>query len=337
MVSEKILHNLKILNISAKSIYAADGYSVYSFARGNMLEYKVSRIERSCYSLLSSFFLTRRLFRAEITALYELGEGAVLTVAKKGIYRKNHAQNDFRKVFSIPRGSKPLNLCILPNGHIFFGEYFQNLERDKVNVYGSEDGGMTWHIAYSFASGNINHIHGLFYDPYTSRIWVLTGDRENECIIGYTDDEFFSFHEFLRGGQEYRSCQLFFYEDFIVYVTDSQYIGNEIRAIDRRTCEITVLTEVQGSVIKGGQTGKVSYISTTVEPSPVNRDDFSHVWLTEDGCSWREVYRAKKDWLPAVFQFATFEFPQNAVTAGKLWLSGRALSGHDGKKVCIEI
>ena len=40
------------------------------------------------------------------------------------------------------------------------------------------------------SKGNINHVHGLFYDKYTQCVWVLTGDRENECIIGYTDDEF---------------------------------------------------------------------------------------------------------------------------------------------------
>lgn len=78
-------------------------------------------------------------------------------------------------------------------------------------------------------------------------MWVLTGDRENECVIGYTDDEFKSFHEVLRGGQEYRSCQLFFYKDFIVYATDSQYIENEIRAINRETLEISILAKIQGS------------------------------------------------------------------------------------------
>lgn len=81
-------------------------------------------------------------------------------------------------------------------------------------------------------------------------MWVLTGDRENECVIGYTDDEFKSFHEVLRGGQEYRSCQLFFYKDFIVYATDSQYIENEIRAINRETLEISILAKFKGQPLR---------------------------------------------------------------------------------------
>ena len=80
------------------------------------------------------------------------------------------------------------------------------------------------------------------------------------------DEEFNTFHEVLRGGQEYRSCQLFFYKDFIVYATDSQYMENEIRSINRNTLEVNTLAKIQGSAIKGGQMGEVAYLSTTIEP-----------------------------------------------------------------------
>ena len=192
----------------------------------------------------------------------------------------------FIKIFSIPRGSKPLNLCVLPNGHVFFGEYFQNTNKKNVNIYCSRDNAQTWKIAYNFKEGNINHIHGLFFDKYTNRIWVATGDRENECIIGYTEDEFKTFVEVFRGGQEYRTCQLFFYKDFIVFGTDTQYQQNVIKKFDRKTLEITELQKVQGSVIKGGQVGDVAFISTTVEPSDVNTDKWAHLWVKKDGLHW---------------------------------------------------
>ena len=177
----------------------------------------------------------------------------------------------------------------------------------------------------------------FFYDKYMRRVWVLTGDRENECIIGYTDDEFNTFHEVLRGGQEYRSCQLFFYKDFIVYATDSQYMENEIRSINRNTLEVNTLAKIQGSAIKGGQTGEVAYLSTTIEPSEVNKDCFSHIWVTKDGINWQEVMKAEKDCWSAIFQFGTFEFPQDAYNNGKLWFSGRALKGFDNKYSFVEI
>lgn len=326
----------KITNCTLKALYVFDGYTLFKYINEDAIGY-ISYHLRDKYSHYSCNAITRRLFRAEITGLYILGDNSMIAIAKKGIFKCEPEGGYFRKVFTIPRGSKPLNLCILPNGHIFFGEYFQNVKKDAVNIYGSEDNGETWRVTYTFEAGNINHVHGVFFDKYTNRMWVLTGDRENECIIGYTEDEFKTFHEVLRGGQEYRSCQLFFYKDFIVYATDSQYIENEIRAIDRKTLKITTLAKIQGSAIKGGQTGNVSYLSTTIEPSEVNKDRFAHIWVTKDGLHWEDKFKAEKDSWPSIFQFGTFEFPQNAYHEGRLWFSGRALKGYDNKSSYIEI
>ena len=292
------------------------------------------------YGIASGLTILKRFFRAEITGCYSLSCGDNLAIAKKGLFLQKDGSKTFEKCFEMPRGSKPLNLCISPSKKIFFGEYFQNLDKQAVNIYGSEDNGLSWHIVYTFPEGNINHIHGLFYDKYTNRIWVATGDRENECIIGYTEDEFKTFVEVFRGGQEYRTCQLFFYKDFIVFGTDTQYQQNVINMFDRKTLEIIELQKVQGSVIKGGQVGDVAFISTTVEPSKVNTDKWAHLWVTKDGIHWEERYKAKKDWLPAtLFQFGTFEFPQyyGIEKLERLYFSGRALKGLDGKTTYIDL
>lgn len=326
----------KILYLNCSVSFMAYGYSIYKNISGLTIKNPACYIKCK-YHHYAIYSITRRLLRAEITGLYVLTDNSMVAIAKKGIFKCESEGRYFRKVFAIPRGSKPLNLCILPNGHIFFGEYFQNMDKGAVHIYGSEDNGETWSVVYTFEAGNINHVHGLFYDKYTNRMWVLTGDRENECIIGYTEDEFNTFHEILRGDQEYRSCQLFFYKDFIVYATDSQYIENEIRAIDRETLKITTLAKIQGSAIKGGQTGDVSYLSTTIEPSEVNKDRFAHIWVTKDGLHWDDKFKAVKDLWPSIFQFGTFEFPQNAYQDGRLWFSGRALKGYDNKSSYIEI
>ena len=292
------------------------------------------------YGWATNCFLLRRLIRAEVTELFPLSEGGEILVAKKGVYRRDPVGHDFVKSFNIPRGSKPLNICITPTGNLYFGEYFQNLEKQTVYIYGSVDNGLSWHIVYKFPEGSINHIHGLFFDKYTNRIWIATGDRDNECIIGYTEDEFETFTEVFRGGQEYRTCKLFFYKDFIVFGTDTQYQQNVIKKFDRKTLEISELQKVQGSVIKGGQVGDVAFISTTVEPSDVNTDKWAHLWVTKDGLHWEEIYKAKKDWLPAtLFQFGTFEFPQyyGIEKLERLYFSGRALKGLDGKTTYIDL
>lgn len=321
----------KAIHYSASDLLISRGYWFIDKQKN----YKVNDKK---FGLSSHFALTRRFLRAEITGLYTLKNGVRIAIAKKGLFLQQQGSNSFEKCFAMPRGSKPLNLCIAPSGSIFFGEYFQNMDKQAVNIYCSENNARTWNIAYTFGTGEINHIHGLFLDPYTYRMWVATGDRENECIIGYTEDEFKTFVEVFRGGQEYRTCQLFFYKDFIVFGTDTQYEQNVIKKFDRKTLEITELQQVQGSVIKGGQVGDVAFFSTTVEPSKVNTDRYAHLWVTKDGLNWEERYKAKKDWLPSIFQFGTFEFPQYEVDKiDRLYFSGRALKGLDGKTTYIDL
>lgn len=328
---EMSIDNNKAILVLPGDIISCVGYKL----KADGGKYKVADKK---YALPSHFAFARRLLRAEITGLYTLKNGDRIAIAKKGLFLQPQGSKAFEKCFAMPRGSKPLNLCIAPSGNIFFGEYFQNMDKQAVNIYCSEDNARTWHVAYAFETGQLNHIHGLFLDPYTNRIWVVTGDRENECIIGYTEDEFKTLVEVFRGGQEYRSCLLFFYPDFIVFATDSQYIQNKIKKFDRNTLEITELQDIQGSAIKGGQVGNVSFLSTTIEPSEVNKDKYAHLWVTKDGLHWEERYKAKKDWLPSIFQFGTFEFPQYEVDKiDRLYFSGRALKGLDGKTTYIDL
>lgn len=328
----------KVLLVRKGGFVYSKGYRLFEYDAAQKEITRKGAIPDRKYALLSRFKLLRRFFRAEITGLYELSDGSLMAIAKKGLFKLKSGSNKWEKCFTVPRGSKPLNLCILPNGHIFFGEYFMNMEKKSVRVFCSLDNGNTWEVSYTFEEGNINHIHGVFYDKYTERIWCLTGDRENECIIGYTEDEFATFHELFRGGQEYRSCQLFFYPEYLVYATDSQYMPNVIKKIDRQTLQITELQAIQGSAIKGGQAGNVAFVSTTVEPSGVNKDKFSHVWVTQDGLHWKEIFTAKKDIWPAIMQFGTFEFPLYVSSADdSLYMSGRALCKVDGHSLAVKL
>lgn len=321
----------KVISVEEGDLLISKGYLLAD----NYGKYKVNDGK---FYWPSRFVLSKRLLRAEITGLYLLKNGDRLAVAKKGLFLCKKGNNTFEKCHPVPRGSKPLNLCLAPSGNIYFGEYFQNMDKQAVNIYCSEDNAQTWRVAYTFDAGEINHIHGIFFDKYTNRIWVATGDRENECIIGYTEDGFKSFKVVFRGGQEYRTCQLFFYKDFIVFGTDTQYEQNVIKKFDRKTLEITSLQEVQGSVIKGGQVGDVAFISTTVEPSTVNTDRYAHLWVTKDGLHWEERYKAKKDWLPHIFQFGTFEFPNYETDKiDRLYFSGRAVKSLDGRTTYIDL
>ena len=335
-MSAQLFRNLKVLEVTDDYFIGAKGYSIVKYTFASKKYERVGKVADKKYSLLSCFSLTRRFFRAEINNIYNLHNGDSLLIAKKAIFRCEAGEKVFKKCFVIPRGSRPLNLCITPNGEVYFGEYFANMSKDAVNVYCSKDGGKSWNVVFTFAEGNINHIHGIFYDDYTARIWAVTGDRENECIIGYTEDGFASFVEVFRGGQDYRTCNLFFYPTFIVFATDSQYMVNEIRVFDRESLAIKSLQSIQGTAIKGGQYGNLSYLSTTVEPSDVNKDTYSHLWISRDGLKWEEIYKAPKDCLPAIMQFGSIEFPRHT-TDKYIMFSGRALKKIDGCSIIMDL
>ncbi|MDS1031942.1 hypothetical protein RDV77_04805 [Porphyromonadaceae sp. NP-X] len=334
----KIIPKFRALLVTDEEIIGARGYNILKYDINTARLSKQSAVIDRKYAILSQFFLTRRFFRAEITNLYELSDGTQLLIAKKGIFRKEKNSNTFFKCFHIPRGSRPMNLCIDEKDNIYFGEYFSNFEKKPVNIYASFDKGLTWKIVYTFLEGEINHIHGIFYDKYTNRKWVVTGDRENECIIGYTDNDFQNLNIVFRGGQEYRTCNLLFFNDFIVFITDSQYIPNEIKKFDRKTLEITSLQFIEGSGIYAGQNNSFSFVSTTIEPSTVNLDQYSHLYISEDGLKWAEIAKYKKDkWHKSAFQFGSIQFPRYKTNHLNNFIvySGRSLNNIGNKTVVL--
>lgn len=330
----------KILAVTNEGLIASKGYNLYyrDIDGDNWSSY--GAIHDGINSIFSSFTLSRRLTRAEISKLYRLQDGTELCIARKGIFRRKTGSKEFEKVFNVIRGSRPMYLCEDVDGGVYFGEYFQNMGKQAVHVYGSHNHGKTWEIVRTFAEGNINHIHGIYMDPFTKNLWLATGDRENECIIGYTNDGFKTFTIVFRGGQEYRTCVLFFYKDFIVFGTDSQYQQNELKMFDRKTLEITHLQDVQGPVIRGAQFRDVSMISTDVEPSEVNKDSNAYVWITRDGLHWEELCHAKKDILPPMlFQFGVFDLPQYDPNykGNAVYVTGKAVKGCSGDTLVFNL
>lgn len=337
----KIYRGIRVLEVTEESLIGVKGYTFYKY------DFKIkkwtffAKAVEPWYSLLSNYKLTRRLLRIEVTNLYTLKNNVKLCIAKKGIYKLDDKKKQFIKCYHVKRGSRPLNLCEDKNGIIYFGEYFSNIEKNKVHVYKSVDSGNTWKIAFTFKEGTINHIHGIFYDKYTERLWIVTGDRENECIIGYSDNEFKTVNYIFRGGQEYRTCNLLFYQQYIIFATDSQYIKNNIKMIDRKTNVISEIQSIQGSCIYAVPCGDYALLATTVEPSVVNLDCNSYLWFSENGIDWEELLHFKKDILPDfLFQLGSIRFPQYILqnnNPSKIYLTGRALKIADGNTIEVNI
>lgn len=326
------------LYINNAEVIAAKGYKLYSFNLETGRMVYLSSLSDLKNGVLASNKLTRRLFRAEIRALYQFRNDTWMCIAKKGIFRYNKKANCFEKCCKIEKGSRPMNLCQGNDGTIYYGEYCYNPQRHSMRIFCSRDNGDNWEVAYTFGEGEINHIHGIFNDPYTGRLWVATGDDDEACIFGYSEDGFMTLVRQYEGSQQTRVCEPLFTKDEIIFATDSQYEQNYIRSIDRKTGEVKNLQSIQGSGIYAVQFGNKMMVSTTVEPSNVNKDKYSHLWYSEDGHQWKEIDSYKKDWLPKTyFQFGSIRFPNYEGDSKYVVYNGRALKKLDGKTIIVPI
>lgn len=324
--------------ISASEWIVSKGYRLYFYNPQTGKKRPFSHLVDGLNAIFSTNRITRRLFRSEITHLYHFRDDNWMCIAKKALFRYSKKKKLFEKCCEIEKGSRPMNLCQAQDGTIYFGEYCYNPNRKPMRIFQSKDNGDTWSVAYEFQNGEINHIHGIFNDPYTGRLWVATGDDDEACIFGYTEDGFTTFVREFQGSQQYRVCVPLFTKGEIIFATDSQYEQNVIRSIDRRTGEVRNWQNIQGSGIYAAQNGKLMMVSTTVEPSAVNIDQSSHLWYSWDGHKWKELISFEKDCLPKTyFQFGSIRFPYYEGESDYVVFNGRALKKIDGKTMIIPV
>lgn len=330
--------NFVVLFCTSQYFIVSKGYTLYRYdSASGKFDYFSKLVDRK-NALLSSFWLTRRLFRAEIRNLYHFQNDTWMCIAKKAIFRYNPTSRLFEKCCDIEKGSRPMCLCQSNDGTIYYGEYCFNPQRKPMRIFQSKDNGDTWTVAYTFEQGEINHIHGLYQDPYSDKVWVATGDDDEACIFGYTEDCFKTFVRRFEGKQQYRVCAPLFTEKEIIFATDSQYAQNVIRSIDRETGDVKDLCTIQGSGIYAAQNGKLMMVSTTVEPSSVNLDRSSHLWYSFDGHNWKELCSYKKDCLKETyFQFGSIRFPSYEGECPYLAYNGRAVKKIDQKSVFVPV
>jgi hypothetical protein len=225
-------------------------------------------------------------------------------------------------LFSDFKGSRPLFICLSDEGDIYFGEYFDNQQRDVVKIYQSTDKGESYQVAYTFPPKTIRHIHGIFQDPFTSQIWVTTGDYDHESAIWNTEDKFQNLEQVMGGEQKYRAVQLIFTKEYIYYGSDSPLEPNYLYRLNKQTRIVERLQEVQGSVFYGCLVGSKFFFATVAEPSEVNKDPYVYIWGSEDGRAWKVLKKYRKDPLPMkLFQYGQIHFPRGENKTDTLWYS----------------
>ena len=280
-------------------------------------------------NLSASTRLSSRFFRDGFHALSVLGSGHLVAAVPGAIVTLRPGNNEFRVSHKILRGTRPLHICSVPNGAIYWGEYFDNPNRDEVHIYGSHDEGKTWSIAYTFPQSTIRHVHNIVYDQWDNCLWVLTGDNGSECRILRATCDFQTVEVALAGNQQARAVALVPTRDALYFSSDTPSESNHVYRLDRAG-KLTRLAGLTSSSIYACRVGESLFFSTMVEPSGANRDRNARLFGSRDSSNWTSLLDWRKDrWPMKYFQYGNVLLPDGNNRSGLLALTTIAVEKND--------
>lgn len=231
--------------------------------------------------------------------------------------------------------TRPMNrgICDSPSSRVYIADYRLNPHRDPVRIFRLDDA-LRFETAWEFPAGAVRHVHALIRDSgVASRIWILTGDRDPECGIWYTDDEFASMHSFLAVGQESRATDLIVHDGHLFWGMDTP---DETPSVVRASCAApgrrVRLFDLPGPAyyLSRNEAGGF-YVGTTVEPGRAMRDGRAHLLRFAPDGRFEDLLSCAKDWVP---QHGIFSFPKGLLPGAFLVFAQRALRPHEG---CLTI
>jgi hypothetical protein len=279
--------------------------------------------------------LMRRLFRQRVNHIINISDSKLLMIAFGSIFNFDLKSRMLSVEKCESKYLRPLIPCKTRSRDIYFGEYYNNEKRQPVKVFRRNSQTAKWDCCYTF--NDIRHIHGVFQDPYDKKLWVTTGDTNNESGIWVTSDNFSSIKQILGGSQQCRAVQLLFTDTHVYFGSDTSLEINYLYRIDKKTGSVQKLQEVGNSVFWGCKINDMLFFSTAVEPSRVNISKYACVWGSKNGDKWKCVTRFRKDiWSKKLFQYGQVLFPEGQDSGNNLWITPFATE-YDQKSIRLDI
>jgi hypothetical protein len=273
--------------------------------------------------------LTSRLFRDGFHALAVLPSGGMVAAVPGAIITRSSNEDHFQLTHKITRGTRPLHITVIPNGTIFWGEYFDNPFRDEVHIYASTDAGATWSVAYTFPKLTIRHVHNILHDPWSNCLWLLTGDYGDECRVIRASYDFREIDTVLKGNQQARAVALVPTESGLYFASDTPLESNAIYHLDRQA-KLTQLAPLSSSSVYACRVRRDIFFSTMVEPSRLNPDRCVRIVGSRDNQSWQPLLAWKKDrWPMRLFQYGNAFLPDGENTTPYLAVTTVAVAAQD--------
>jgi len=323
---------LRVLAWDGPLLYASRGYTLL---RADFSQSKPAWSEIAAYQpawwrhLTAKTKLSSRLLRDGFHTLAALPAGNVIGAVPGHIVTLAPGDTEFRVTHTLLRGTRPLHIASIPDGRVYWGEYFDNPNRDEVHIYASSDSGATWSVAYTFPRGSIRHVHNIVYDEWRNCLWILTGDDGHECRILRASLDLRTIDVVLAGNQQARAVALVPTAKAVYFSTDTPLDVNHIYRLDRDN-NVQAISNLPSSSIYGCRVRDSVFFSTMVEPSAVNPDRCVRVFGTADGQSWPELLHWQKDrWSMKYFQYGNVFLPDGTNNTNFLALTTVATASDD--------
>jgi hypothetical protein len=240
---------------------------------------------------------------------------------------------------------RTLSLTAIPDinsgkNALVFGEYFDNKSKQSVSIF-KKIGDTSWKKVYSFPEGEIRHIHAIASDALGEKVFVFTGDDENEVkIVSFTND-FSNRKDIISGNQQIRTCSPFIKKDgSFIFATDSPFVQNGIYSFKQESSSLKLLSKIEGTCIYSARLLDNAYLFATCVEDNLRRNNNENIKIKIDGENGGilsknaiiylfkddEICRLAsygKDSLPSQFGFGTYLF--SIVSNGTIYCTPIAL------------
>jgi len=320
-------------------LYACRGYEIVSLQPSKPEAWITVANFRPAWwrTLTSRNSLTHRLMRDGFHALAILADQTMVGAVPGALVTRAPGTGDFRITHQIQRGTRPLHLTAVPGGTIYWGEYFDNRNREEVHIYASTDRGLTWQVAHTFPAGSIRHVHNMVYDRWADALWILTGDEGAECKIMRASCDLRSIDVVLSGNQQARAVAAIPTPAGLYLSTDTPSEPNHIYCLGRAG-SVHTLADLASSSIYGCRVGDALFFSTMIEPSAVNTGNEVNLVGSRDGNTWHVLSRWKKDALPLrYFQYGNAFLPDGENATNYLAATAIAVTPGDQTTTLWEV
>ncbi len=332
----EVLGRFRVLHTAGRTVLASRGLDLFvSHDSACSFTHLARAWARQGQRALALTPLLSRLMRNGIHAALPLPDGGHVAIVRGAVMHRERDSDQFTVAHRVVRGTRPLSVCFVDGGNLYFGEYFNNAARDEVHIYSSVDG-RRWDVAFTFPRGAVRHVHGVVYDRYRRGLWVLTGDDGNEAAIWWTSDGFRTLEPVIRGCQAARAVSALPAPQGLLVPSDTPSEPNFVRRLDPHTGEMERLAYVPGSVFSVGRTRSLYLVSTALERSSVNVDSRVALYASADGETWAPVARFERDLellndKRGYLQYPMVLLPDGELADGSVLATGQALSGLHGK------